>query len=126
MASVSHDLSIFHLVSAAGTNATLIKTKGTTAGAPPNQDGVRLYGWFIFNSSASMRKVAFHDVGVTPTAGSNILFTLCIPGNSAANVGFEDAIKFANGLAITTVTGVNDSDASGVGGNDLNINLYYR
>lgn len=122
MASISHDLATFHLISANGTNATLIKASDNS----PLRQGVRLYGWFIYNSNASPRKVAFHDLGITPTAGAAVKFSLTIPGNSAANAGFEDAIHFAAGLGITTTTGIADSDSAGVAANDLNINLFYQ
>ena len=122
MASISHDLLTFHLVSANGTNATLIRA----AAVSPDQEGVRLYGWFIYNANASARKVAFHDVSGTPTAGEAVKFSLVIPGNSAANVNFTDAMKFSAGLAITTTTGIADSDSAGVAANDLDINLWYK
>lgn len=122
MASVSHDLEIFHLVSAAGTNATLIKASPVS----PLRNGVRLYGWYIYNSNASARKAVFHDIATTPTAGVGVKFAIVIPGNSAANVGFEDAILFALGLGITTITGLADNDGSGVASQDLILNLFYK
>jgi hypothetical protein len=122
MASISHDLLVFHLVSASGTNVTLVKVSPTA----PVINGVRLYGWYIYNSNASARKVAFHDQAVTPTAGASVLFSIVIPGASAANVGFTDAIEFANGLGISTTTGFNDNDVAGVAASDLIINLFYK
>lgn len=123
MASVSLDQSVFHLVVAAGTNATLIAVSPTDV---PTPTGVRLTGWYIYNNTTAMRKIAFHDTNTTPTAGADVKFAICIPPNSGANVGLVDSILFALGLAITTVTGIGDSDTTGVGANDLNINLFYR
>jgi hypothetical protein len=47
--------STFHLVSAATTNATNIKASAGTVN-----------GWYIYNSNANARKVAFHNTAGTP------------------------------------------------------------
>lgn len=108
-------LTTFHLVSAATTNATVVKA---SAG--------QLYGWYIYNSNAAARKVAFHNTASAPTAGASIFKTLVIPPTSGANVEFSQGIAFSTGIAITTVTGLADNDSAAVAANDLVINLYYK
>ena len=103
------------IVSAVGTNATSIKA---SAG--------KVTGWYIYNSNASARKVAFHDTAGTPTAGTNVYLSIIIPGLAAANVSFPNGIAFSSGIAITTVTGLANNDATGVGANDLIINIFYK
>jgi len=105
----------FHLVSAANTNPTNIKASA----------GV-VTGWYIYNSNANARKVAFHNTAGTPTAGASVYFTVVIPGLAATNVSFPPGIAFSTGIAITTVTGLADSDNTAVALNDLNINIYYK
>jgi len=68
-------LTTYHLVSAATTNLVNIKA---SAG--------QLFGWYIYNSNAAARKVAFHNSASAPTAGASIFFTLVIPPTSGANV----------------------------------------
>lgn len=111
----SGGLTTYHLASAASTNATNIKS---SAG--------QVYGWYIYNSNAAARKVAFHNTSGTPTAGSSVFFTLVIPPGSGANVFSPIGIPFSSGIAITTVTGLADSDNTGVAANDLIINIYYK
>lgn len=106
--------SIYHLVSAATTNATNIKA---SAG--------KVTGWYIYNSNAAARKVVFHDTAGTPTAGASVYFSLMIPPTAGANVSFPSGIKFASGIGITTVTGLADSDSAAVALNDLIINISY-
>lgn len=113
-ASTSNGSSVYHLVSAATTNATNIKS---SAG--------QINGWFIYNSNAAARKVVFHDTSGTPTAGASVKFAIVIPPNSGANVGLERGIQFTSGIALTTVTGLADSDATAVAANDLVINIFY-
>jgi hypothetical protein len=107
--------STFHLVSAATTNATNIKA---SAG--------KVTGWYVYNSNANARKVAFHNTAGTPTAGSSIHSSIVIPGLAAANVSFPDGIDFSTGIAITTVTDLTDAGSTAVALNDLIINIYYK
>jgi hypothetical protein len=107
--------STFHLVSAATTNATNIKASAGTVN-----------GWYIYNSNANARKVAFHNTAGTPTAGASIFYSIVIPGLAATNVSFPDGLAFSTGIAITTVTGLADSDATAVALNDLVINIFYK
>ena len=106
---------IFHLASAGSTNATVIKA---SAG--------KVTGWYIYNSNAAARKVAFHNSASSPTAGSAIYFTLMIPPSSGANVSFPSGIDFSAGIGITTVTGLADNDSAAVAANDLIINIFFR
>jgi hypothetical protein len=115
LASASGGDTVYHLVSAASTNATNIKA---SAG--------KVTGWYIYNSNASARKVVFHNTAGTPTAGASVYYALMIPGLAAANVSFPDGLDFSTGIAITTVTGLADSDATAVALNDLIINIFYK
>ena len=103
------------IVSAAGTNPLIIKG---SAG--------KVTGWYIYNSNASARKVAFHNTAGTPTAGSAVYVSIVIPGLAATNVSFPDGIDFNTGIAITTVTGLPNSDSGSVQANDLIINILYK
>jgi len=105
----------FHLVSAANTNPTNIKAS----------QGV-VTGWYMYNSSANARKVAFHNVSGSPTAGSSVFYSIVIPGLAATNVSFPNGLAFSTGIAITTVTGLADSDNNSVALNDLVINIFYK
>ena len=107
-------LTTYHLVSAATTNATVVK----------NAAG-QLFGWFIYNNATTMRKVAFHNSASAPTAGASIFFTINIPGSSAANAFSETGIAFSAGIAFTTVTDVADNGTTAVSLSDLTINLFY-
>jgi len=107
--------SYYHLVSAASTNPSVIKASGGTVN-----------GWYIYNSNGSARKVAFHNIATTPTAGSGVVYSLVIPPLSAANVSLPDGINFTIGISITTTTGLADSDATAVASNDLIINIFYK
>lgn len=111
----SGGLTTFHLVSAATTNATNVKA---SAG--------QLYGYYIYNSNASARKVAFHNTSGTPTAGASVFFSIVIPPTAGANVSFASGIAFSSGIGITTVTGLADNDSAAVALNDLVINLFYK
>ncbi len=105
----------YHLVSAASTNLVNIKA---SAG--------QVFGWYIYNSNAAARKVAFHNTAGTPTAGASVFFSLVIPPTSGANVFNDTGIAFSTGIAISTVTGLADNDTAAVALNDLVINIFYK
>jgi len=106
---------MWHTASAAGTNPINIKA---SAG--------KVTGWYIYNSNGSARKVAFHNTAGAPNAGNAVYFSIPIPALSAANCPFPAGIDFPAGIAITTTTGLADSDATAVALNDLIINILYK
>lgn len=105
----------FHLVSAATTNATNIKA---SAG--------KVTGWNIYNSNAVARKLAFHNDSGSPTAGASVYFSVIIPALSSNNISIPAGIDFPTGIAITTVTGLADTDTTAVALNDLVINIFWK
>jgi hypothetical protein len=111
----ANGLSIFHLVSAATTNATNVKA---SAG--------QVYGWYVYNSNAAARKLVFHNNAGSPTAGAGVIFSVVIPPTSAANVFSEMGLAFSTGIAITTVTDLTDAGTTAVAASDLIINVFYK
>lgn len=105
-------VSAFHLVSAATTNATVIKS---SAGC--------LRGWCIHNKSAGTLRVVLHNTASTPTAGSGVYWVVKIPAGATANSDF--CLHFSTGIAITTVSGDTDATTTAVALNDLDINIAY-
>lgn len=103
-----------HIVSAATTNATVVK-----AGAG------RVLGWSLANTNAAWRYVKLHNQNTTPTAGAGVVRTIAIPPNGVSNFTLEGGIAFATGIALTTVTGAADADATAVGANDIIGDLFF-
>lgn len=107
-ASATGAASATHIVSAATTNATVVK-----AGAG------RLLGWSLANTNAAWRYVKLHNQTTTPTAGSGVVRTIAIPPNGVSNFSLEGGLAFATGIALTTVTGSADADTTAVGVGDI-------
>jgi hypothetical protein len=106
----------YHLVSPAGTNAASIVTGQR-----------KVTGWYIYNSNASARKVNLYNINVAPTMGTTVpTLAIVIPGLAAANVSFPTGLDFSTGISISTVTDLTDLGTTGVGLNDLIINLFYK
>lgn len=115
-AQVSGGATPYHLVSAASTNATNVKASAA-----------KLEGYTISNTNASALFVKFYDTAGTPTAGSGtIKHTVQIPGNSVVARTFKDGVDYPTGLAFVTVTTIADTGSTGVGANDLSIDLDYK
>lgn len=104
----------YHLVSAATTNAAFVKA---SAG--------RLVGWHIQNTNAAARFVKLHNSATAPTAGAAVVQTIGVPPNGLSSLSIPGGIGFSTGIAISTVTGSADADATAVGAGDLIIDLFY-
>ncbi len=103
-----------HLVSAATTNATIVKG---SAG--------RVIGWSLANTNAAWRYVKLHNQTTTPTAGSGVVRTIAIPPNNVNTFNIEGGIAFATGIGLTTVTGAADADNTAVGLNDIVGDIFF-
>lgn len=107
--------SVYHLISAATTNASVVK----------NAAG-QVYGWYIHNKSANVLKVVFHNASSTPTAGASVFFDIKLPAGAAANCSLPQGIEFSTGIAITTINGDADNATTAVAASDLDINIFYK
>jgi len=103
-----------HVVSAATTNATIVKA---AAG--------RVVGWSFGNTTASWRYVKLHNIATLPTAGSGVVRTIAIPPNAVSNNNFEGGIAFTTGIGLTIVTGSADNDTNAVGAGDVVGELFW-
>ena len=103
-----------HLVSAATTNATIVKA---SAG--------RVLGWALANTNAAWRYVKLHNQITTPTAGTGVVRTIAIPPNGLAQMKLEGGITFATGIGLTTVTGSADADTAAVGVGDIVGDIFF-
>jgi hypothetical protein len=103
-----------HIVSAATTNATIVKA---SAG--------RVLGWSLSNSSAAWRFVKLHNQTAAPTAGTGVVRTIAIPPGGVSNLTLEGGIAFATGIGLTIVTGSADADATAVGVGDVVGDLFF-
>jgi len=103
-----------HIVSAATTNATIVK------GSPG-----RVVGWSFANTNAAWRYVKLHNQTTTPTAGTGVVRTIAIPPNGVNTFKIEGGIAFATGIGLTTTTGAADADTTAVGLNDIVGDLFF-
>jgi hypothetical protein len=103
-----------HLVSAATTNPTVIKA---SAG--------RLLGFVLTNNAASKVYVKFHNQTTAPTAGSGVVRSFGIPAGGTITFSLEGGIAFSTGIALTTVTGAADADATAVALNDIVGDIFF-
>jgi hypothetical protein len=103
-----------HIVSAATTNATIVKG---SAG--------RVIGWSLANTNAAWRYVKLHNQTTTPTAGTGVVRTIAIPPNGVNTFSADGGIAFATGIGLTTVTGAADADNTAVGLNDIVGDLFF-
>lgn len=90
-----------HIVSAATTNATIVKA---SAG--------KVVGWNLVNTTAVWQYVKLHNQATSPTAGAGVVRTIGVPPNGSREAAFEGGIAFTTGIGMTIVTGSADADAT--------------
>jgi hypothetical protein len=106
---------IYHKISAASTNAAVIKAEAAL-----------FTGYMIVNTAAQFSYVKLYDKATTPTVGTDTpAVVIGVPPASAANVTIAPPAEFLTGLGIATTTGIADSDSGAVAANDLAITIYF-
>lgn len=103
-----------HLVTAASTNATVIKASAGT-----------LRGISCFNNATYPIFIKFHNTASTPTAGAGVVFGVGIQAGTAGPPPIESR-AFATGIAITVVKGIADANNDAVAASDALIEVWYE
>ena len=103
-----------HIVSAATTNPAIVKASSG-----------RVLGWSLANTTVTWRYVKLHNQATLPTAGTGVVRTIAIPPNGINTFKIEGGIAFTTGIALTTVTGSADADATAVGAGDIVGDLFF-
>ena len=128
-------------VAIAGT-PTIVEVPATSGGCTPysyiaagssNQDSQvvknsagQLYGYALFNTTASVRYVKIYDKATGPTSSDTPKKRIMLPPGGGANMPATGCgIAFANGIAIRITTGPGDSDTGAASTNDVLVNLDY-
>lgn len=103
------------LLSAATTNATLVKAGSSQVG-----------GWYLFNSAAYAVYLKIYNSVTAPTAGAGTpVMTIGIPAGAGANFELTRGIPFSTGIGFTITKLPADNDTTVVVANDLIVNLLY-
>ncbi|PJE65498.1 hypothetical protein COU91_01320 [Candidatus Saccharibacteria bacterium CG10_big_fil_rev_8_21_14_0_10_47_8] len=86
----------------------------------------QVYGWYLFNNTASVRYVKLYNKATHPSVGGDTPFmTIALPAGAGANVHFTTGIAFSNGIGIGATTGVADGDTGAPAANEVIANIIY-
>lgn len=87
----------------------------------------QLYGWYLYNQSASIRFVKFYNKASAPTVGTDTpVLTIPIPAGGGCNVLNTIGIAFSLGIGIGATTGIADANTSAPTANDVICNVFYK
>jgi hypothetical protein len=101
---------------AASTNATSVKA---SAG--------QVYGWALYNNTASARFVKIYNKASSPTVGTDTpAFTIIIPASGGTNVEWSNGIPLGTGIALAITGLIADSDTTAVAADDVHGVLLYK
>jgi hypothetical protein len=101
---------------AASTNATSVKT---SAG--------QVYGWALFNNTASAKFFKIYNKASSPTVGTDTpAFTIIIPASGGTNVAWPQGVPLGTGIAFAITGAVGDSDTTSTAADDVHGVLLYK
>lgn len=109
--------SVSRLISGASNNATVAKA---SAG--------RVLAISVNNLNAAARYLKLYDKATTPAPDTdNTLLRLVIPlaPSSAVHIPYPGGIKFASGISYALVTGISDTDNTGVAASEHAVTIAY-
>lgn len=110
-------LSMARVLSAANTNATLVKSSVGN-----------LYGIWVSNTSTSNRWLKLYNMTTAPTVGTSVpVMTIAIPSGFCGdlNIGTH-GISFATGISLAITGAYTDSDTTAVAAGDVCLNILYK
>lgn len=87
----------------------------------------QLYGWYLYNNTASAKFVKLYNKASSPTIGSDTpLFIISIPASGGTNIEFSMGIPFGTGIGYGMTGGIADSDTTATALNDITGVLLYK
>ncbi len=112
-------LAPYNLICAASNNATSLKAISGEVGFIS-----------VYNSAGAPCYVKFYDKATAPAVGTDIpVHVIGGPGNTSGAGAVESLVKplvFTTGIAFAVVTGVANTDNTGVAANNVVLNIGYR
>jgi hypothetical protein len=112
----SGGLTLSHLIAAATTNATSLKT---SAG--------QLYGASIYNNGAVPAYLKFYNKASSPTVGTDtVVYEVAVQAGTEREIHTEEGLAFGTGIAYALTAGITDADATSVAVSSATVDLIYK
>lgn len=105
----------YHLVSAASTNATALKTSGG-----------KIHYITCSNVNAAVRYLKLYDLAVAPTVGTSVpVHTFLLPINGNFVLECNPPMDFSTGIAFALTTEATDAGSTAVSSSEHVLNIGY-
>jgi hypothetical protein len=86
----------------------------------------QVYGYSLFNTTASARYVKLYNLASGATSASTPAMRIYLPPTGGANVDITKGVAFGTGISIRITTGAADSDAGACSANDVLANVFWK
>ncbi len=86
----------------------------------------QVYGYSLFNTTASARYVKLYNLASGATSASTPVIRIFLPAGGGANSPVVGGIAFGTGISIRITTGAADNDAGACSANDVLANVWYK
>ncbi len=113
---IDQGLSQHRLISAATTNATVVKASQGN-----------IYNIQAFNNGVAAAYLKFYNIATSPTVGTTTTVkVLMLPPGGGLTVDSSAGIQFATGISYSIVTNLVDTDATAIAINQVAVNIDFR
>jgi hypothetical protein len=109
--------SLYSVISSGAANQDSAAIKGSAG---------QLYGYSLFNTTASARFVKLYNKASGATSSDTPILRIYLPPTGGANVSIENGIACGTGICIRITTGAADSDTGACSANDVLANVWYK
>lgn len=97
---------------------TGISVKGTAG---------QVYGWYMYNRSASERVVKFYNKATAAMVGTDTpVLRIPLPAGGGSNIEFGKGIPFPLGISVGAVTEITDNGTTNPSANDVVVNILFK
>jgi hypothetical protein len=99
----------------------------TPAGASIKGSAGKIVGYYLQNSSSSVRSVKFFNATSVTMGTTSALFEVDIPAGGQAFIDLAGGIAFSTGImwAVTSAKGLTDNTSTGLAANDVTGAVFY-
>lgn len=112
---------------AGGPTVTRIKSAATTNATSVKASAGQVYGWYLYNNTASAKFFKVYNKASAPTVGTDTpAFTVPIPANGGTNIEFSMGVPLGTGIAYAITGAITDADTTATAADDVHGALLYK
>lgn len=109
-----------------GPATTRVKSAATTNATSVKAAAGQVYGWLMYNNTASAKYLKLYNKASAPTVGTDTpFFTISLPANGGHDYSAPMGIPMDTGIAYAITGAITDADTTATAADDVHGMLFY-